>query len=365
MPGMVPGMMPRMMPGMMPGMMSGMVPGMVPAAYPGITPGISMVPGALMMPSVLPGVVGFRNRQDLESTPTDWNDTTLTEQATAHGATTMNPFMDIVETFGEVGVGDGLRDFELPSPEGPHNTVGFALDWLMGAGAIVQATASKRQSTRRSLPYFNERGLLQNTAGSQFGTKHSSKLGLKMAVSKHFDLPLPLAESGGVVDASVYHSLFNSTESVNVAPSLTPESTLPSAPISVKALIERTLAATYLEAVAHADVQTRLRVDKFLDDRTHRGSASTSRMSSPGEGGPAVLPESAYGDDISAEYQWPSVLRKTTTRKRRINVTLSFRLPQLPTLNHRSIIIRGMLHDSTYREDRLSRHNKDGRNYEI
>ncbi|KAH8021848.1 hypothetical protein HPB51_018697 [Rhipicephalus microplus] len=81
-----------------------------------------------------PGVVGFRNRQDLESSPTDWNDTTLTEHATDHGATTMNPFMDIVETFGEVGVGDGLRDFELPSPEGPHNTVGFALDWLMGLG---------------------------------------------------------------------------------------------------------------------------------------------------------------------------------------------------------------------------------------
>ncbi|XP_075750418.1 uncharacterized protein LOC119186298 [Rhipicephalus microplus] len=58
MPGMVPGMMPRMMPGMMPAMMSGMVPGMVPAAYPGITPGISMVPGAPMMPSVLPVPIG-------------------------------------------------------------------------------------------------------------------------------------------------------------------------------------------------------------------------------------------------------------------------------------------------------------------
>ncbi|KAL1436190.1 hypothetical protein MTO96_010927 [Rhipicephalus appendiculatus] len=186
------------------------------------------------------GIFGFRNLQDLESSPSDWNDTTFSEPSTVDGAATMNPFMDIVETFGEVGVGDGRRDFELPSPEGPHNTVGFALDWLARVGPSVRATASERQYTRRSLSYFDERGLLQNRGSSQLETKHPSNVGLNMALSRHFDLPLPLAdlESGGSVDASVDRSLVNGTESVYVASRVTLKSSLFGAHLPAKSLID-------------------------------------------------------------------------------------------------------------------------------
>ncbi|XP_065293896.1 uncharacterized protein [Dermacentor albipictus] len=302
-------------------------------------------------PTVLWTLLDFFGISKAEKTPKtvsveSENMTTLVQQFDIDVVSTEAPFFYMAETFGEIGVDDDLQDGAFAEVEAWRNNSGWPIDWQRILGAIPKTEHEVANQTTPRLPYprTNDRFPHRKSRTTDDKTVWRQRY-VSKRYNQHQGSPLELGAIGDKSAGDAQSSLkgkdradddkpTNVTASIDSAwhsaSSATQTSEYAVQPPSTK--IEGTTKSAIRELI-----------DNLLLKRPQASTAPPTQW--PLQGRLPFLPRTVYFEWIPTQQIPTTAARRRRTRWRGGDVTLSFQMPEVPTLDIGKVIFYKVFRD--------------------
>ncbi|KAK8778583.1 hypothetical protein V5799_020075 [Amblyomma americanum] len=257
---------------------------------------------------------------------------------------TQAPFFDLGETFGEIGIDDEFRDGEFAALVTKPTYVGSIIDWLLNVGLNPGAEHEVTTTTapRFPLPYWKKR--LLNRENHNVAQDHSAS----KAGRPPYGFILPLGDN-----SAAYMNAAGGSEGNTGTNNKSNAHNLTSTAVKVTPAGHTRMRTTIFESsTANIEVSTkspiRELIDSLLRRRSHASTAATTLW--PLQDRLQYLPKTVYFEWFPTQTSPTMTARRNRSRRRGKGITLSFRLPEVPTRDIGKIVFYKVFRDFGYEE---------------
>ncbi|KAH6928993.1 hypothetical protein HPB50_022370 [Hyalomma asiaticum] len=253
---------------------------------------------------------------------------------------TRAPFVDIAETFGEIGVDDDLQDGAFAALDAERNYTDSVFDWLLILGNQSSSPSSPPPTMNDRFPQpQRERRTVQNR--TWWRRSHVTK-----TYSRPYLSPLDL---GAVNDGNAQSLPKGNNESVGGDQSVNTADTVESSRggSSPASHASQDAGGSVVPPSTESAASTKSAIRELMDNLLQGRSKASKRPSTlwPLQDMFPFLPSTVYFEWFPTEQTRTTVARRRRSRRRGIGVTLSFQLPEVPTPDIGKIVFYKVFRD--------------------